>query len=86
MEILQHLASVGSTKPSLMKNKLMPLENITGKMLQQIEENITERSVSILIALKHVCLFTSLIFYRWKSFLLVALLAHDFSSQKGSFA
>jgi MoaA/NifB/PqqE/SkfB family radical SAM enzyme len=47
MEILQYLASVGITKLSLLTNKLMPLEDITGKILQQIAEDITERLVSI---------------------------------------
>jgi hypothetical protein len=47
MEILQYLASVGITKLSLLTNKLMPLEHITGKILQQIAEDITERLVSI---------------------------------------
>lgn len=45
MEILQHLASVGIEKLSLLANNLMPLEDINGKMLQQIAEDI-ERSVS----------------------------------------
>lgn len=36
MEILQHLASVGIEKLSMQANKLMPLEDITGKTMQQI--------------------------------------------------
>ncbi|KAL2501092.1 hypothetical protein Fot_34940 [Forsythia ovata] len=36
MEILQGLASVGIEKLSMQANKLMPLEDITGKTLQQI--------------------------------------------------
>ncbi|KAF9680977.1 hypothetical protein SADUNF_Sadunf06G0177800 [Salix dunnii] len=47
MEILQYLASVGITKLSLLTNKLMPLEDITGKMLQQIAEDITERKAPL---------------------------------------
>lgn len=47
MEILQYLASVGITKLSLLTNKLMPLEDITGKILQQIAEDITERKAPL---------------------------------------
>ncbi|KAI7989953.1 Protein PLASTID MOVEMENT IMPAIRED 1-RELATED 1 [Camellia lanceoleosa] len=36
MEILQRLASVGIEKLSMQANKLMPLEDITGKTMQQI--------------------------------------------------
>ncbi|KAI4380783.1 hypothetical protein MLD38_006932 [Melastoma candidum] len=36
MEILHHLASVGIEKLSVQANKLMPLENITGKTMQQV--------------------------------------------------
>ncbi|XP_058213570.1 protein PLASTID MOVEMENT IMPAIRED 1-RELATED 1 [Rhododendron vialii] len=36
MGILQHLASVGIEKLSMQANKLMPLEDITGKTMQQI--------------------------------------------------
>uniref|UniRef100_A0A6V7QTU3 PMI1/PMIR1-2 C-terminal domain-containing protein n=1 Tax=Ananas comosus var. bracteatus TaxID=296719 RepID=A0A6V7QTU3_ANACO len=36
MEILQHLASVGIEKLSMQASKLMPLEDITGKTMQQI--------------------------------------------------
>lgn len=36
MEILQHLASVGLEKLSMQANKLMPLEDITGKTMEQI--------------------------------------------------
>lgn len=36
MEILQHLASIGIEKLSMQANKLMPLEDITGKSMQQI--------------------------------------------------
>ncbi|KAK3016825.1 hypothetical protein RJ639_006364 [Escallonia herrerae] len=36
MEILQSLASVGIEKLSMQANKLMPLEDITGKTMQQI--------------------------------------------------
>ncbi|CAK7352866.1 unnamed protein product [Dovyalis caffra] len=53
MEILQHLASVGITKLSLLTNKLMPLEDITGKMLQQIAKDITESKAP----LRHESLF-----------------------------
>uniref|UniRef100_A0A1D1YUR8 Uncharacterized protein ygaU n=1 Tax=Anthurium amnicola TaxID=1678845 RepID=A0A1D1YUR8_9ARAE len=36
MEILQHLASVGVEKLSMQASKLMPLEDITGKTMQQV--------------------------------------------------
>ncbi|CAN6680796.1 unnamed protein product [Malus baccata var. baccata] len=36
MEILQHLASVGIEKLSMQANKLMPLEDITGKTMEQV--------------------------------------------------
>ncbi|XP_068657756.1 protein PLASTID MOVEMENT IMPAIRED 1-RELATED 1-like [Aristolochia californica] len=36
MEILQHLASVGIEKLSMQASKLMPLEDITGKTMQQV--------------------------------------------------
>lgn len=36
MDILQHLASVGIEKLSMQANKLMPLEDVTGKTMQQI--------------------------------------------------
>ncbi|KAG9446458.1 hypothetical protein H6P81_012586 [Aristolochia fimbriata] len=36
MEILQHLASVGIEKLSVQASKLMPLEDITGKTMQQV--------------------------------------------------
>ncbi|GAB4853753.1 hypothetical protein Ancab_017946 [Ancistrocladus abbreviatus] len=36
MEILQHLSSVGVEKLSMQANKVMPLEDITGKSMQQI--------------------------------------------------
>lgn len=36
MDILQGLASVGIEKLSMQANKLMPLEDITGKTIQQI--------------------------------------------------
>lgn len=36
MEILQRLASVGLEKLSMQANKLMPLEDITGKTMQQV--------------------------------------------------
>ncbi|KAJ4826751.1 hypothetical protein Tsubulata_050156 [Turnera subulata] len=36
MDVLQHLASLGIEKLSLEANKLMPLEDITGKTLRQI--------------------------------------------------
>ena len=37
MEILQNLASAGVEKLFTQANKLMPLEDITGKTIQQIE-------------------------------------------------
>ncbi|KAK9273027.1 hypothetical protein L1049_017834 [Liquidambar formosana] len=36
MEILQHLASIGIEKLSMQANNLMPLEDITGKTMQQV--------------------------------------------------
>ncbi|KAG9157441.1 hypothetical protein Leryth_010278 [Lithospermum erythrorhizon] len=36
MDILQHLASIGIEKLSVQANKLMPLEDITGKTMQQV--------------------------------------------------
>ncbi|KAG9135589.1 hypothetical protein Leryth_002334 [Lithospermum erythrorhizon] len=36
MEIMQHLASIGIEKLSVQANKLMPLDEITGKTMQQI--------------------------------------------------
>ena len=36
MDILQYLASIGIEKLSMQANKLMPLEDITGKTMQQI--------------------------------------------------
>lgn len=36
MDILQHLASVGIEKLSMQANKLMPLDDVTGKTMQQI--------------------------------------------------
>ncbi|KAI4379971.1 hypothetical protein MLD38_006207 [Melastoma candidum] len=36
MEILNHLASIGIEKLSAQANKLMPIENITGKTMQQV--------------------------------------------------
>nr|GMC92600.1 protein PLASTID MOVEMENT IMPAIRED 1-RELATED 1-like [Ipomoea batatas]GMD41154.1 protein PLASTID MOVEMENT IMPAIRED 1-RELATED 1-like [Ipomoea batatas] len=36
MDILQHLTSIGIEKLSMQANKLMPLEDITGKTVQQI--------------------------------------------------
>lgn len=36
MDVLQHLASVGLEKLSMQANKLMPLEDITGRTMQQI--------------------------------------------------
>ncbi|KAA8523286.1 hypothetical protein F0562_009709 [Nyssa sinensis] len=36
MEILQHLASIGVEKLSMQANKLMPLEDITGKTMQEM--------------------------------------------------
>ncbi|VVA10282.1 PREDICTED: PLASTID MOVEMENT IMPAIRED [Prunus dulcis] len=36
IEILQHLASVGIEKLSMQANKLMPLEDITGKTMEQV--------------------------------------------------
>ncbi|KNA17538.1 hypothetical protein SOVF_079090 [Spinacia oleracea] len=36
MDILQHLASMGLEKLSMQANKLMPLEDITGRTMQQI--------------------------------------------------
>ncbi|RAL51134.1 hypothetical protein DM860_005490 [Cuscuta australis] len=36
MDILQHLAAIGIEKLSMQANKLMPLEDITGKTVQQI--------------------------------------------------
>ncbi|KAM5547293.1 protein PLASTID MOVEMENT IMPAIRED 1-RELATED 1 [Rosa sericea] len=36
MDILQHLASVGIEKLSMQANKLMPLEDITGKTMEQV--------------------------------------------------
>lgn len=36
IEILQYLASIGIERLSQQANKLMPLEDITGKTLQQI--------------------------------------------------
>ena len=36
MEILQHWTSVGFEKMSLEVNKLMPMEDINGKMMQQV--------------------------------------------------
>ncbi|PKA63346.1 hypothetical protein AXF42_Ash005241 [Apostasia shenzhenica] len=37
MEILQHLASIGVEKLSMQANKLMPLEDITGSSMQQLD-------------------------------------------------
>lgn len=39
MEILQHFASVGIEKLSMQVNKLMPLEDITGKTMQQVAQD-----------------------------------------------
>lgn len=36
MDILQHLASIGIEKLSMQASKLMPLEDITGKTVEQI--------------------------------------------------
>ncbi|KAL9325853.1 hypothetical protein ACSQ67_006498 [Phaseolus vulgaris] len=40
MEILQYLASVGIEKLSKQANKLMPLEDITGKTMQQLSREV----------------------------------------------
>ncbi|XVF89045.1 hypothetical protein PTKIN_Ptkin19aG0099700 [Pterospermum kingtungense] len=45
MEILQNLASLGMGNMSLQLNKLMPLEDITGKTLQQISMEALPRAV-----------------------------------------
>ncbi|XVE53864.1 hypothetical protein DITRI_Ditri03aG0035900 [Diplodiscus trichospermus] len=45
MEILRNLASLGIENLSLQVNKLIPLEDITGKTLQQIAEEATPRAV-----------------------------------------
>ncbi|KAH7523851.1 hypothetical protein FEM48_Zijuj06G0055900 [Ziziphus jujuba var. spinosa] len=39
MEILQHLALVGAEKMYMQINKLMPLEDITGKTIKQVSQN-----------------------------------------------
>ncbi|CAH9101829.1 unnamed protein product [Cuscuta epithymum] len=41
MDILQHLAAIGIEKLSMQANKLMPLEDITGKTVQQIAWEVT---------------------------------------------
>ncbi|KDP34059.1 hypothetical protein JCGZ_07630 [Jatropha curcas] len=41
IEILQHLASIGIERLSQQANKLMPLEDITGKTLHQIAQDTT---------------------------------------------
>lgn len=43
-EILQHLASVGVKKLSMQVNQLMPLEDITGKTLQEVAEELPPRT------------------------------------------
>ncbi|PSS19343.1 Protein PLASTID MOVEMENT IMPAIRED 1-RELATED like [Actinidia chinensis var. chinensis] len=43
MEILQHWASVGFEKMSLQVNKLMPMEDINGKMMQQVAWEVGSR-------------------------------------------
>lgn len=39
IEILQHLASIGAEKLHMQINKLMPLEDITGKTIKQVAQN-----------------------------------------------
>ncbi|KAA8523330.1 hypothetical protein F0562_009753 [Nyssa sinensis] len=43
MEILQHWASVGFEKMSMQAKKLMPLEDITGKMMRQVAWEVASR-------------------------------------------
>lgn len=43
IDILQHLASVGIKKLSMQLNKLMPLEDITGKTLQEVAQEAAPR-------------------------------------------
>lgn len=56
MDILQRLASVGIEKLSMQANKLMPLEDITGKTMQQVAWEAAaalegpERFVSLILA------------------------------------
>ncbi|KAK3213189.1 hypothetical protein Dsin_017895 [Dipteronia sinensis] len=45
VDILQHLASSGINKLSMQANKLMPLEDITGKTLQQVAQEAAPRTV-----------------------------------------
>ncbi|GAV58487.1 NT-C2 domain-containing protein [Cephalotus follicularis] len=46
-DVLQHLASLGIEKLSVQANKLLPVEDITGKMLRQVaQEATTELTVS----------------------------------------
>ncbi|KAK2644947.1 hypothetical protein Ddye_020142 [Dipteronia dyeriana] len=45
IDILQHLASSGINKLSMQTNKLMPLEDITGRTLQQVAQEAAPRTV-----------------------------------------
>ncbi|KAG7943254.1 hypothetical protein I3843_15G029700 [Carya illinoinensis] len=45
MEILQHLASVGTEKMSLLTNQLMPLVDLTGKIIEELVGNATSSTV-----------------------------------------
>ncbi|KAH9653227.1 protein PLASTID MOVEMENT IMPAIRED 1-RELATED 1 [Citrus sinensis] len=45
IDILQHLASVGIKKLSMQLNKLMPLEDITGKTLQEVAQEAAPRTL-----------------------------------------
>lgn len=75
MEILQHLALVGIEKLTLQANKLMPLEDITGKTLRQIAQDaasraaVADRSVRALITLTYIfSIFIFILFFNQKSF------------------
>jgi hypothetical protein len=68
MEILQCLASVGIEKLSMQANKLMPLEDITGKTMQQVawEAALTLEGSERFVRLVLICLgviYLSLSFY-----------------------
>ncbi|CAA6660903.1 unnamed protein product [Spirodela intermedia] len=78
MEILQCLASVGIEKLSMQASKLMPLEDITGKTMQQVAWEavpalgMQERSVIFILPLFHwnnsECLTIDLLFLSTLSF------------------
>ncbi|KAH7574410.1 hypothetical protein JRO89_XS03G0292900 [Xanthoceras sorbifolium] len=79
IDVLQHLAATGIKKLTMQTNKLMPLEDITGKTLQKVAQEaaprtvVSERFVSTSSVLSYEGFLISIFLYMFMFFSLICL-------------